>query len=269
MKAWLKREWMRRKLPSWVAQAERQDAWIILCYHRFEQEAGSDPIPGMSVTERAFRRQLDHLHSLGPIVSLDDGLAGGRGLRFSLTFDDGYRDNLSVLLPILEEANVPATVYCTTGFVSGRLPVLPHDEGLMVDAPALTPSQLTELAGNPLITIGAHSDSHPRLKELTQEQWVEEVDTPRKALQKLTRQSVDHFAYTFGPLHAFDWEEGPSRVEAAGYRTLASNAGGYNVSGEGTTPVHLRRVPAVASASREEFLGWVFRMALTGEGGLR
>lgn len=36
-----------------------------------------------------------------------------------ITFDDGYRDNLTTALPILESWNVPAVIYCTTGFLTG------------------------------------------------------------------------------------------------------------------------------------------------------
>ena len=34
----------------------------------------------------------------------------------SITFDDGYKDNLSYVLPILNELNVPATIYVITKF---------------------------------------------------------------------------------------------------------------------------------------------------------
>ena len=37
---------------------------------------------------------------------------------FVLTFDDGYRDNYDVALPICHELGVPMTVYVTTGFIS-------------------------------------------------------------------------------------------------------------------------------------------------------
>lgn len=38
----------------------------------------------------------------------------------TVTFDDGYRDNLTLALPILEKYEVPATIYVTPGFVEGR-----------------------------------------------------------------------------------------------------------------------------------------------------
>lgn len=37
-----------------------------------------------------------------------------------MTFDDGYRDNLTHALPILEAFNVPAVIYCATGFLTGE-----------------------------------------------------------------------------------------------------------------------------------------------------
>lgn len=34
-----------------------------------------------------------------------------------LSFDDGYTDNLTILLPILEKYNVPVTIFITSGFI--------------------------------------------------------------------------------------------------------------------------------------------------------
>ena len=41
--------------------------------------------------------------------------------KISITFDDGYKDNLIHALPILKELNVPATVYVVTKFLKGEL----------------------------------------------------------------------------------------------------------------------------------------------------
>ena len=44
-----------------------------------------------------------------------------------LTFDDGYRDNFDVAVPILRERNVPATFFIPTAFLeSPRLPWWDH-----------------------------------------------------------------------------------------------------------------------------------------------
>ena len=39
------------------------------------------------------------------------------------TFDDGYRDNLTEALPVFQKYNAPFTVYVTTGFPEGTIPI--------------------------------------------------------------------------------------------------------------------------------------------------
>ncbi|MCK6449720.1 MAG: polysaccharide deacetylase family protein [Alphaproteobacteria bacterium] len=51
-------------------------------------------------------------------------LRRGEGGRFAaLTFDDGYRDNHDLLLPILERYGARATVYVATGFIDRTAPM--------------------------------------------------------------------------------------------------------------------------------------------------
>ena len=64
----------------------------------------------------------------------------------AITFDDGYRDNLTVALPLLEKFGLPMTLFVTAGFV-GR-------EGY------LSKEELREISKHPLVTIGAHGLSH-------------------------------------------------------------------------------------------------------------
>lgn len=59
-----------------------------------------------------------------PVLSLSDaisGLASGSTKRFvSFTFDDGYRDNLTLALPIFKKYGVPFTIYVTSAFLERR-----------------------------------------------------------------------------------------------------------------------------------------------------
>jgi len=62
------------------------------------------------------------LRGLTP-VTVEQGLAhleGGRGHRIALTFDDGYRDNVTRALPLLAETGARATFYLTAGLIEER-----------------------------------------------------------------------------------------------------------------------------------------------------
>jgi len=91
----------------------------ILAYHRVA-EPGEDPF-ALSVHPDRFRDHLRILKSRHPVLRLDDDLTAAREPSVVLTFDDGYSDNATIALPILEKEGVPATFFITSGYIaSGR-----------------------------------------------------------------------------------------------------------------------------------------------------
>lgn len=95
----------------------------ILGYHRVADPAeivGGDPF-ALCISPAAFRHQMAALREIGRPVSLPhlaESLRGGVPVRgmIAVTFDDAYEDVLHQALPVLEEYEIPATVY----FVSGN-----------------------------------------------------------------------------------------------------------------------------------------------------
>jgi peptidoglycan/xylan/chitin deacetylase (PgdA/CDA1 family) len=108
--------------------ATRMAAWwfrrrtIFLCYHgvtKRPQRSPEDP-KGLHVNARRFAAHLDYLQSHYRVISLRDYIKAHReGLalpRYSvvLTFDDGFRNFLTVAAPILAARKLPATVFLIT-----------------------------------------------------------------------------------------------------------------------------------------------------------
>jgi peptidoglycan/xylan/chitin deacetylase (PgdA/CDA1 family) len=93
---------------------------LILMYHRI----ADDPVDhwGLAVSPVRFEEQLQVLRrARRPLPLADfvrDLMAGTLSPNaVALTFDDGYVDNLAAGKPRLAAADVPATVFLTTGFV--------------------------------------------------------------------------------------------------------------------------------------------------------
>jgi peptidoglycan/xylan/chitin deacetylase (PgdA/CDA1 family) len=97
---------------------------VVFMYHRVG-EVRADPF-GLVVSPERFAAQLRELGEKGRLVSLGDLVLALNGAEqgpplFSVTFDDGYADNLTVAAPILKAYGAPATFFIATGSVaSGR-----------------------------------------------------------------------------------------------------------------------------------------------------
>lgn len=73
-----------------------------------------------------FKEVINDLCSSGNPVSMPDIVNACRGnaalpkKAFAITFDDGFENNYSIAVPVLEELHVPAAFYVTTGFVENN-----------------------------------------------------------------------------------------------------------------------------------------------------
>jgi peptidoglycan/xylan/chitin deacetylase (PgdA/CDA1 family) len=108
---WLRLAWLRLR-SLYMGGA------IVLGYHRIAPP-GDDPL-GLCVHPSHFDEHLDILRRVGrpvPLAQLVRGLANGDlpARTIAVTFDDGYADNLSAALPLLEKHEIPATCFVVSG----------------------------------------------------------------------------------------------------------------------------------------------------------
>ena len=105
----------------------------VLMFHNVGHPPATDYLPGhMKVSEGKLDGLLAALGRAGYGTLTVSGMVAAleRGElpadKVVLTFDDGYRDNLDVLLPMLQRHGATATVYVQTGPMAGTLNWLHH-----------------------------------------------------------------------------------------------------------------------------------------------
>lgn len=110
---------------SRVWSGSNRNRLLVLGYHNVESTWRWPASPGSGF--RSFARQMAVLRRTTNVVSLEKALQSldtGRPLpprAVAITFDDGYRDNLTLAVPLLSRLRIPATVFLVPGFLSGQV----------------------------------------------------------------------------------------------------------------------------------------------------
>ena len=181
-----------------LARTLRTRRSVILCYHGVGPTSTRLDPGFLRVPTDVFRAQLDLLRDAGfefvTVAELAERSAGAEpppGLA-ALSFDDGMDDNHAVVLPILTELGLTATVYVATGLIGKPNPWMAPGAGTrMMDEP-----ELRELAAAGF-EIGAHSVTHPDLSQLDYESCLREMTESRRTLERVVGAPVRTFAYPF------------------------------------------------------------------------
>jgi len=188
------------------------DGCRILMYHSVGGEVSRDRQRLYSIDPSRFESHMRCIAGTlrSSITALAPGVAAARGL--AITFDDGYRDNLTVVAPLLAALGLPFTVFVTLDFVRGG------------DPRYLSPGDLRELVALPGVTMGAHGCSHRRLTECSDTELAHELEDSRAWLENLLGRPVTTMSYPHGAVDA--------RVRAAAAATgyelaLTSRFGAY------------------------------------------
>lgn len=196
----------------WSFEDYKKNSVPILAYHKVDNDHSV-----YSVSEKVFDEQLKYLHQNGykaitleKMQELMDNRKLGEEKYIVITFDDGYENNLTKALPILQKYNYPATVFVVTGSVGA--------------ANYLSPKQVGELskAG---IEIGSHTDRHLPLATLSAEEVEKELVISKQYLEYLTLKTVKYLAYPNGSYN----DKIGKILEKTGYTGAVTGLDGVNV----------------------------------------
>ena len=196
----------------------------ILMLHRVSDQRSSGKNRELEITpaflERSIKDYKNKGYRFASIAEACDLVEKGeRGKPFvCLTFDDGYRDNYTVALPVLKQEDVPFAVYVTTGFVDNKLDMWWYPDAQL----GLSGDELQSLAKEPLCTIGVHTVSHPRLDKLSAEEQSHEIKQSKMELENLLGCQLHHFSYPHG---AFN-DDTVAIVRECGFRSSLLTWGG-------------------------------------------
>jgi peptidoglycan/xylan/chitin deacetylase (PgdA/CDA1 family) len=163
-----------------IAKSRRR---YVLCYHRViprEQARDEWVHDAMWVSPQSFDEQIRWMRSVGEIVELHrllDFDDESPRTRFAITFDDGWRDNLTHALPIMQRHDVRATIFVATGCLDRGALMWPEDLAVKtaaaVNSGAEVDAAISELAPKSL-TSGGHrrrlEAAVEQLKHLTGEE---------------------------------------------------------------------------------------------------
>ena len=129
-----------------------------------------------------------------------------------LTFDDGYWDFATNVLPILKKYHIKATAYIVPGFIGG--------------SNYMSPDQLNDVINSGLVDVGAHTVDHVSLKDKLYPIVKYEVEHSKAMLENTYHINVVSFAYPNG---SFDLQA-INNTKRAGFTTAVSTIPGIEQS---------------------------------------
>ena len=204
----------------------------ILLYHRIS-DSKNDP-HRLCVSPENFREQIKFLKENFRVIPLVQLVREVRSKKLKsktvvITFYYGYSDNLHNALPVLQELDIPATIFFTAGYVgSNKLfywdlyaqtgeNTPPEDQGR-----PLTLDEAKTLSTARIIEIGGHTINHPKLAKIPPNEQFVEIFKGKIIVEEMLDIPLLSFAYPFGGRDSFD-KNTIELVKKAGFQYACSN----------------------------------------------
>ncbi|MFC1674318.1 polysaccharide deacetylase family protein [Candidatus Omnitrophota bacterium] len=209
----------------------------ILLYHAVAEVDSQDRL-GLKVSLRDFTDQMDYLHKEGysvlPLQELVFMLRQGRFIppkAVSLTFDDGYRDNLEQILAVLKKYDYKATFFVIGDSTGNKAKYPKKDYWDYWDCFSLEDLRKVAREGS---DIGLHSYVHENLLKLAMLKIEQNISKAKNTLEVILRKRIGLFSYPHGGSNAKVIEI----LRECGFKAACSSIPGYNHGGTNLFMLH-------------------------------
>jgi peptidoglycan/xylan/chitin deacetylase (PgdA/CDA1 family) len=155
-------------------------------------------------------------------VTLHEGRPLPKGAVW-LSFDDGWKELLSNVLPVIHQHKIPITLFVPPGIVAGdgRFNWVPARNGFR---DSLTVGELKQVAAaHGEITFGSHTFSHVCVPHCAEETVQIELALSRSTLESWTGTAVECFSYPYGEA---DGRATPCLIDS-GYKVAATTENAF------------------------------------------
>lgn len=158
----------------------------VLMYHSINQHKQSEK-DIYSLSQRDFAQHVDLLHELhktenSKIVKLDSTDRSG----ITITFDDGYRDTLTIAAQTLADKKLPFTVFVSSANITSD------------DSKFLNRQELIELSKISGATIGSHGHAHSHLAKMSPQDVTSDLKHSKDWIEQIIQKPVTTLSYPHG-----------------------------------------------------------------------
>ena len=191
----------------------------ILIYHSISNDESS-----LSLSINEFEKHIIYLKDRNFKTINFDQINNEKTKQIIITFDDGYKDLISCVLPILKKHNFNATCFIVSGLL-GKKNLWDVGKKNFVQKDLMNLNDTREWVDNGMF-IGSHSHNHLDLTSLNNDKITDELTYSKKILEDKIGVKIKNFSYPYGKVNNLVYQKTKEIFEKA----TTTNRGRFDIN---------------------------------------
>ena len=191
----------------------------ILIYHSI-----SNDVSTLSLSINEFEKHIIYLKDKNFETINFDQINSTKNKQIIITFDDGYKDLISSVLPILKKHNFNATCFVVSSML-GKKNMWDIGKKNFIQKDLMNLNDIREWVDNGMF-IGSHSHNHLDLTSLNVDKMTNELTYSKKILEDKIGVKIKNFSYPYGKVNNLVYKKTKEIFEKA----TTTNRGRFDIN---------------------------------------